>query len=437
MTKRKKILLGGGAVVVIAGLVIANLAMTDDKSTEVQIDLATRRALVETVSANGRIQPQTKVNITSQINAEIKQIAAKEGDQVKAGQLLIILDSVQIASDVEQARYGLNQISASLNGAKTRLDQAEEEFKRQEQMFANNLTSDQNFKDAKYAYLSAKSNYEATEASAKQAQAQFEKQLDYLRKSRITAPMAGVVTLVDCEVGEIAAAQTSFTQGKTLMTLSDLDVFEVEVEVDETEVTKVNLGQQVKIEVDAFPDTSFAGEVVEIGNTAIMANMGSMDQSTNFKVKVIFKQANERIRPGMSATVDITTNSRDMALSVPYSAIIVRSFDIDSLERSKNNPAVAESSGAVASVEAAEHTTKDDTVSGMDERKELKGVFVVRNGKAEFVEISTGIADQKNIEVASGLKAGDSLISGPYAVLRTVKEGDLVKAEKKHDGEKK
>jgi HlyD family secretion protein len=436
MTKQKKILLGGAVVVVVAGLVIANLTMSDDKATDVQIDLATRRTLVEIVSANGRIQPQTKVNITSQINAEIKQIAAKEGDQVKQGQLLIILDSVQIASDVEQARYGLNQISASLNGAKTRLDQAEEEFKRQEQMFANNLTSDQNFKDAKYNFLNTKSNYEATDASAKQAQAQFEKQLDYLRKSRITAPMAGVVTLVDCEVGEIAAAQTSFTQGKTLMTLSDLDVFEVEVEVDETEVTKVTLGQSVKIEVDAFPDTTFAGEVIEIGNTAIMTNMGSMDQSTNFKVKVIFKEVNERIRPGMSATVDITTNSKEMALSVPYSAIIVRSFDIDSLERAKNNPAVAESSGAVASVEAAENSTITDTI-GKDERKELKGVFVVRNGKAEFVEITTGIADQKNIEVASGMKAGDSLISGPYAVLRTVKEGDLVKAETKHDGEKK
>ncbi|MEK7775431.1 MAG: efflux RND transporter periplasmic adaptor subunit [Candidatus Zixiibacteriota bacterium] len=435
MTNRKKIVLGGGLIVVIAALVVVNLTMSDDKATAVQIEKATRRTLVETVSANGRVQPQTKVNITSQINAEIKQISAKEGDQVKAGQLLVILDSIQIASDVEQARYGLNQISASLNGAKTRLDQAEEEFKRQEQMFSSNLTSDQQFKDAKYAFLNAKSNFEATDASAKQARAQFEKQLDYLRKTRIAAPMAGVVTLVDCEVGEIAAAQTSFTQGKTLMTLSDLDVFEVEVEVDETEVTKVTLGQLVKIEVDAFPDTSFAGEVIEIGNTAIMSNMGSMDQSTNFKVKVIFKEVNDRIRPGMSATVDITTNSRELALAVPYSAVIVRSFDIDSLERAKSAP--AESSGAIASVQAADNSSGNDTMTDKEERKELKGVFVVRNGKAEFVEIATGIADQKNIEVTSGLQAGDSLIAGPYAVLRTVKEGDAVKSEKKPDGEKK
>jgi len=345
--------------------------------------------------------------------------------------LLVVLDTVQLRSDLDQAFFAVNEISARLAGAKTNLEQSEEEFNRQKQLFENKLTPEAVFNNTRYEYQNAKSSYEAMLASSKQSQSRYDKQLDYLKKAKISSPMDGIVTMVDCEAGEIAAAQTAFTQGKTLMTIANLDVYEVEVEVDETEVGKIGVGQPVKIEVDACPDTAFTGAVAEIGNTAIFKGLGTQDQSTNFKVKVEFHEASAKIRPGMSATVDITTNKKDKVLSVPYSAVVVRSFDLDSLKKSRSGQST-EIAGE--GVQAAE-STADTTTKADQNRKELKGVFLIKNSKAEFVEVQTGIADQKNIEVVSGIQAGDSVISGPYRVLRTIKNGDLVNPQKEMGSE--
>ena len=433
MKKKKKWFLIIGGVVVVIVVVVLNLTMSTTKAVSVQADVTKTRDLVETVSASGRIQPQTKVDITSEITGEIIGLFVHEGDYVQIGDPLVVLDTVQLRSDVDQARYAVNEINARKSGAETSLEQAEEEHERQKRLFENDLTSETMFNNAKYAFLNAKSTCEATEAQARQFQSRYEKQLDYLSKAKIVAPMPGIITFLDCEIGEIAAAQTGFTQGKTLMTISDLDVFEVEVEVDETEITKVELNQETEIEVDAFPDTTFSGEVVEIGNTAIVTGLGSTDQSTNFRVKVTFKDPNVKIRPGMSATVDITTAHRDDALAIPYSAVVMRSFDLDSLERARAKDTLQSGSSGVSEVQAAENTEEDSLPSSDEiEREELKGVFIIRDGTARFVEIKTGIADQKNIEVTSGLAKGDSVISGPYRVLRNVKDGDAVKIEKKN-----
>ena len=428
MSKKKLLLIAGG-VVVVAVVVILNLTMSTKKGIEVHAETVSQRDVVEKVSASGRIQPQTKVNITSQVNGRIISLPIKEGDTVKPGQVLVVLDTIQLRSDLDEARYAVNEITARLSGAKTSLNQAEEEYNRQKRLFENKLSSEIEYNNANYSYLNAKASYEAMTAQARQSESRYEKQLDNFQKARIVAPMPGIVTLVDCEVGEIAAAQTAFTQGKTLVTISNLNVFEVEVEVDETEIAKITNGQQSKIQLDAFRDTSFVGEVVEIGNTAILKGLGSQDQSTNFKVKVIFKEGDARIRPGMSATVDITTNKRLKALTVPYSAIAVRSFDVDSLEKSREKGET--SSVGVNQVQAAE-SSSDTThkATGDRIRKDLKGVYVIKNGKAHFVEVTTGIADQRNIEVLTGAANGDSVVTGPYRVLRTIKENEQVQIMK-------
>lgn len=440
MTK-KKLLIIIGVVVVVGGLIVANLTMNTSHAQAVQADIAKVRAIVENVSASGRIQPQTKVDITSEVNGEIIGLYAREGDRVEAGKLLVLLDTIQVASDVQQARYAVSEINARLEGARTTLDQAEEEFQRQEQLYTNELTSETAFKNARYAYLNAKSSFEAMLAQSRQAQSRLEKQLDYLEKCRIQAPMSGVITFLDVEEGEIAAAQTAYTQGKILMTISNLDVFEVEVEVDETEIVKIDLGQPVDIEIDAFPDTVFQGEVVEIGNTAILASSGSSGMSTNFRVKVIFKDVNKKVRPGMSATVDIETARRDNALAIPYSAVVVRSLDADSLEEARNGgeaPAPAEansepteqgSAGSGEVLAATHEDTVESATTGRHERKEVRGVYVIRNGITEFVPIETGIADQKFVEVTEGLSESDSVVSGPYRALRTINPGDPVEIQ--------
>ncbi|MDZ4723351.1 MAG: efflux RND transporter periplasmic adaptor subunit [candidate division Zixibacteria bacterium] len=426
---KKKIIFLSLAVVVIAVFVFLNLRSDAGNTTTVNATAASETDIIEIVSASGRIQPQSKVNITSEVNGEIVKLLVREGQEVRQGDLLIVLDTVRLRSDVDQARFAVSEINARLEGSKTSLDQAQEEFDRQQKMRDQNLTSETQYKDAKYQFLSMKSSYDAMLAQSRQMNSAFEKQVENFSKAKIVAPMNGIVTFVDVEEGEIAAAQTAFTQGKTLMTISNLNVFEVEVEVDETEVNKVSVGQSARIEVDAFPDTTFPGSVIEIGNTAVVQGQGTQDLSTNFKVKVIFNDSDVAIRPGMSATVDITTKKRDMALALPFSSVVVRSFDMDSLLAAR---ASTKEDGVVNAVHAAE-TTKGDKAgkSGKDiKRKELKGVFVIKDGVARFTEIETGISDSKNIEVSSGVQVGDSVVSGPYSVLRTLKDGDKVEPEK-------
>lgn len=431
MSKKKLLLLIGG-VVVIGGIVVVTMMSDTSKATEVVAETALGRTLVEQVSASGRIQPQTKVDITSEINGEIVQLFVSEGDYVESGQLLVVLDTIQLKSEADRSRYAVIEVNARLEGSRIQLAQDKEEYERQQRLMETQLTSEKVFKDSRYAYEKANSSYDASKAQAKQFKSALEKQLDNLSKARIVAPMNGVVTFLDCEEGEIAAAQTGFSQGRRLMTISNLDVFEVEVEVDETEITKVEYGQLVDIEVDAFPDTVFSGVVTEIGNTAITA--AGQDQSTNFKVLVLFNERNEKIRPGMSATVDITTNSRDDVVSVPYSAIVMRTFDPDSLERARASERAESSGTVVAEAHAAEDDSTMDITNNEDsKREEFKGVFVIRDGKARFVEVETGIADRKNIEIVSGLVDGDSVIAGPYRILRTVQDGDDVKPKLDRD----
>jgi HlyD family secretion protein len=436
----KKWLIISGIVVVVVVIIIANLNMNSSNATKVNAEAAQSRDINETVSASGRIQPQTKVDITSEINGEIVKLFVKEGQYVNKGDQLVVLDTIQLRSDLDQAKYSVNEITARLDGAKSSLEQTEDEYHRQEKLFENKLTSETEFKNAKYAYLNSKSSFEATKAQSQQSEARYDKALDYLSKAKVVAPMPGIITFLDCEEGEIAAAQTVYSQGRTLMTISNLDVFEVEVEVDETEVTKVDMGQETEIEIDAFPDTTFKGEVVEIGNTAIYTS--SSDQSTNFKVKIIFIDKNEKIRPGMSATVDITSNKIKDALSIPYSAVVMRSMDMDSLMQAKTKTADSEESDSDddGGVQAAESDIEDTTaVKDKDEveREDVKGVYVIREGKVNFEPIATGIADQKFIEVLTGLKKDDTVVSGPYKVLRSIKEGEEIEIIKKKDESEK
>jgi HlyD family secretion protein len=428
--KKKKVWIIIGVVVVAGVLTYITLTSNKTKTTDVNAATVAKQKLTEKVSASGRIQPQTKVNITSEFSGKIISLPVVEGQQVSAGQLLIVMDTVQIKADVSQARFGLDGYRAALDGSKASHDQADEEYQRRQKLFDQKLASETELSNARYAYLNANANYESLKAQVSGAEAAFDKQLDRLDKARITAPMNGVVTSLNVEVGEIAAGQTAFTQGQTLMTVSDMSVFEVEVEVDETEVNKISLGQYSEIEVDAFPDTTFAGSVVEIGNTAILIGGGTQDQSTNFKVKVTFVDVNPSLRPGMSATVDITAAERNDVLAVPFAAVVTRGYDLDSLEAARKGKSSGDKgSGTVLAAENdSTKAPKDSTGSDKaEERKELKGVFVIREGVARFIAIETGIAGQKDIEITKGLTEKDSVVSGPYSVLRTLKDGEAVK----------
>lgn len=439
LSKRtRRLLIWGSPLVIILIIVIIKMSGSDEEQTTVQADLVVRDDISEVVTASGRIQPQTKVDIVAEVSAEIIGLQVKEGDWVTRGQTLLLLDTVQAISDAQQARFSLDELTSRTEAARTQYEMDKQESDRQGRMFAQNLTSDMENTNARLRFENSKANYEAMLAQAKTGQARLDKALDNLTKTEIKAPMDGMVTFLNAEVGEIAQAQTSFTQGRTLMTVSDMSVFDVEVDVDETEIAKVDIGQPAKIRVDAFRDTAFEGSVAEIGNSALISGEGTENYTTSFRVKVRFHEAESGVRPGMSATVDITTATADDALTIPYASVVTREFDPDSLKKDSTTVAMTTESNApdeaeVTTVAATEDVGMDDPPATSQKKKDkvkLSGVFKVENGVAKFVQIETGIADERNIVALSSLQPGDTIVSGSFQTLRKLKDGETVTIDK-------
>lgn len=437
----KKVVFIGLPLLVVIIIAVFSMSGSKGNKTMVQADLVSLGDITEMVTASGRIQPQTKVDIVSEVSSQIIDILVKEGDRVDRSEPLLLLDTVQLKSDVAQARFTMDEIMARADAALTDYEKSKLEFDRQSRLYQQKLTSENAYTDARFAYESATANQKAMDAQVKNARARLEKAQDNLRKTRIIAPMEGVITSLNAEVGEVAQAQTSYTQGKTLMTVADLAVFEVEVEVDETEIGKVRLGQSAKIRVDAYRDTVFEGSVVEIGNSAIIEGAGTDNYSTSFRVKVRFADTGEfSVRPGMSASVDITTDRAEGVLKVPYAAIVTREFDADSLAKDNDDSELMGDSDEGGTVQAAEVSSSNEpevipavaveTEKPQASKKHTKvkksGVFVIRDGKAKFVEVATGVADELNVAAMSGVTEQDTVISGSFRTLRSLKVGDEV-----------
>lgn len=442
--RSKKLVFLGLGLAIILVIIVINVTKSGNNQTVVQADLAFTDDIFEKVTASGRIQPQTKVDIASEVSAQIVELYVAEGDRVTKGRHLLLLDTIQYKSDVAQARFSLDEITARAAAARTQFEKDKLENERQNRLFKQQLTSETAATNAGFAFENSQANYDAMLAQVKNAEARLDKAEDNLTKTRITAPMDGVITYLNAEVGEIAQAQTSFTQGKTLMTIADLSVFEVEVDVDETEIAKVQIDHPAEIRVDAFRDTTFAGSVIEIGNSAIVEGQGTDNYTTSFLVKVRFDETEATVRPGMSATVDITTATVEDALLIPYASVVTREVDPDS---AKTKEDIMDSTATPGEAYAAGNETvaagggpRDDTTGAEDQEKrgrkkpkkiKKSGVFVVQNGVAKFIELGTGIADEQNIVALSGLNPGDTVISGSFQTLRNLSDGDVIKIEER------
>jgi HlyD family secretion protein len=422
MKKKKKILIILGVVVVIAIVIVANVLKSGEKTYSVQAEKVEKSDITSLVTANGKIVPKTDVQISAYVPAKIVKLPVEEGDEVQSGQLLVQLD-------ITQYRAAVNQYKAQMASAKASLEQAQISYRRQKELFEKKLSSQEQFDMAKTELDLAQARYD-------QAVAALEEARYNLNKTTITAPMSGVVTSLNAEVGEIVMIGTMNNPGTVIMTISDMSEIEAEVEVDETDIAEVKLGQEAKIEIDAYPDTSFRGKVAEIGHTARISGLGTQDQVTNFLVKVTLLDEVPSIRPGMSASVDITTNHREDALNVPIQAVVMREEKGDTLAGKEE-----EMEGALASTDSVSEKAKEkkesDKIKGEEEKKkEVEGVFIVENERAKFMKVTTGIADQQNIEIVSGLDDEDMIVTGTYKILRTLKDGDKVKVTEKKVEEK-
>jgi HlyD family secretion protein len=442
MTRGKKILIGVGVVVILGALAFANIKFKRQEGTVVNVETVQKRDLQAIVSASGKIQPQRLVNISADTMGRVTNLAVDEGQRVKKGDFLLQIDPRNLASAFNQtqaslaaARSQMEQLRVSAESNKAALKQAQDAFTRQQQLWKQGLTTKEALDNGENQLKMRQAEATASERQVEtqrlrmqQEEASLENAKYNLSKVRIESPITGIITRRNIEEGETVVVGTMNNAGTVLLTVADMSVIEAEVEVDETDIPSVQLGQKAKITIDAMPGKSFSGKVTEIGNSPIQAAGGAAaatsatTQATNFKVKVTVDGEITDVRPGFTCTAEITTATRKSVVSVPIQATTVREMVIDKEGKIVREPRNDKKRPSRTSVQASE-------LKPGQERKELEGVFVVRENQAEFVPTKTGIAGEKYFEVLSGLKEGEQVIVGPFSSVRELADGAAVKIE--------
>jgi HlyD family secretion protein len=408
----------GIVVLVIAGLVIAGQSKKRNAATEVRMEEVGKRDLVSAVTASGRIEAETSVDISADITGRIIRIAVKEGDLVTKGQFLIQIDPAQYQANVSRAQGIVASSQASTVQARANRDQAERSLARTKELAASgsNLVAPEAVEQAQTAFDVAEANFRASQAQLDQARAGLREAQDQLSKTRLIAPMSGRVVRLAVEEGEVAVPGTFSRETGLLMTIADLSVILANVKVDETDVVRLERGDSVEVTIDAFPDTTFVGRVTKISNsaqmTATQTAAGSQDQAVDFEVEVTLDNPPADVRPDLSCTSRIVTDTRKGALAVPIIALTVRD---NQPVPNENQPKAAATPGA-------------DTGAAARAKKETEGVFVVRDGIATFRPVKVGIAGDEHFEVLEGLREGETIVSGTYQAIRDLKDGTKVKA---------
>jgi HlyD family secretion protein len=437
MSRKKKMLIGAGIVVVLGGVAFANFKFKRTEGVTVNAEAVKKRKLEAIVSASGKIQPKRFVNISADTSGRVTELAVEEGDRVKKGQFLLQIDPRNIRTRVTSgeaslgaAKSSAEQLKLALESSRTQLKLAQDNFKRQQELWKGGLTTRELLERAESELRVREQDLRAQEQNVRTQQLRMDQEAATLEnartdlsKVRIEAPIDGIITRRNVEQGETAVVGTMNNAGTVLLQVADMSIIEAEVEVDETDIPSVKIGQTAKVTVDAKPGSTFTARVTEIGNSPIQTTGASASQATNFKVTLQIEGEIPDVRPGFTCTAEITTATRENALAVPIQATTVREMVIDdkgAIVRDEVKPgAPARRSGGVQAAE----------LKPGQERKEVEGVFVVRDGKAVFEMIKTGIAGEKYFEVLSGLKDGDSVIVGPFSSVRTLGDGTAVKVE--------
>ena len=440
MSRKKKIFIGAGIVLVLAAVAFANFRFRRVEGATVNVEAIQKRNLEAIVSASGKIQPKRFVNISADTMGRVTGLAVNEGDRVKLGQFLLQIDPRNLRSRVESgeaslqaARSQAEQLRLSLETARLALKRAEDDFKRQQDLWKAGLTtretferSDNELKTRQADLRTQEQQLQTQQSRLQQERATLESARYDLSKVRIESPINGIVTRRNIEEGETVVVGTMNNPGTVLLTVADMSVIEAEVEVDETDIPTVRVGQVAKVTVDAIPDKTFTGKVTEIGNSPIQATgqTGGSSQATNFKVVVTLDGEIPEVRPGFTCTAEITTDTRQSVLSVPIQALAVREVTRDAKGEVVRPETPARRAPSAMPAASAQELPPGHT------RKEEEGVFLVRDGRAQFLPVKTGIAGDKYFELLPGaLKEGEQVIIGPFASVRNLRDGDAVKLQ--------
>ena len=465
MKRKWKILLFVLLICLVSGGVFASIKLNERGIVDVQTGKVARQDLTATVTASGEIKPKNYINLGANAMGPLTDIEVKEGDRVKKGQIVAKIESIQAGADVQAQKAAINTslaesaaaeagmtamqdavatAEAGLQRAKAELQRTKLNLDRADQLYKDKLIARSEYDQRKAEYdtaaaavteaqtrisqaksqqMQAREQVTSAQRRITQAQAGLTRISDVLQKHLVVSPIDGVVTNLPVRVGETVVQGIQNSAASTIMTIADMSLITAEVKVDETDIVNVKLDQVADITIDAIPNRTFKGHVIEIGNTAILRSTGlaasqsavSSQEAKDFKVVIALDNPPDEIRPGLSCTSKIVTATRQKALTVPIQALTVR-------QRGDLEP---------VSKKGVQAAAKVDPVAEKAKKEELQGVFIVRNGKAEFQKVDTGITGATDIEVLNGLQEGEQIVTGSYKVIRTLRNDARVKVDNK------
>jgi HlyD family secretion protein len=398
MRRRTKIIIGI-VVLIIAGVLTAGFASRRGKDiTPVTYGKVVRQDLTSKVSANGRIDAKRKVDLSANVMGQVVNLAVREGDVVKKDDFLLQIDQKQLAATARSADAALQAVFSDRDAAKAMAVAADQDYQRALKNYEQKITPRSELDRAQSSRDSARANVMALEQRISQARENLNAARDTLQKTTMRAPMAGVVTALPVEEGEVAVIGTMNNAGTVLMTIADMSVVEAVMEVDETDVPSVKVGQRATVTIDAYPNKTFPGLVTEVASSPIKRNgvAASSTEAVNFEVKIQIENPPVGVRPGFSASADIITGTRPKALAIPIQALVVR-----------------EKPGSTAG-------------KPLDE----EGIYAIENSAVKFHPVKTGLSGDSSIEIVSGGKEGEQIVTGPFRALRELKDGTKVKEQK-------
>jgi HlyD family secretion protein len=410
MSRKKKIWIGVGVVAVLGVMAVNALRSDSGRATDVRVEEIETRDLVARVSATGHIEPETQVDITTDVAGRIVELPIEEGQDVVEGDLLLTIDPAQYQAAANQALAGLSQSRATEAQMRSSYIQAQRDAERYTELQARapDLITDTEVEQAVTLAEVQEALWKAAEHAVQQAQARLEQAQDQLAKTVIRAPMSGRVTRLNVERGETAIVGTMNNPGSLLLSVADLSTMEAVIEVDETDIPDIQVGDSASVEIDAFPNQKFSGRVTKIGNSSIIprSNLTSSgsDQAIDFEVRITLDDPPPGVRPDLSATADVVTATRKDVLAIPIAALTL--MDADEIEQVPS-----------------ENVPPGET---LDTSRDVEGVFVVDEDRARFYPVEVGIAGERYFEVLGGLEAGMVVVSGSFQAIRELEDGSEI-----------
>jgi HlyD family secretion protein len=430
-SRRRRYIIFGSLGLLLLWVIVSIILSKREKPIPVTTDKAVRRTILQTVSATGKIQPETEVKISPEVAGEIIELPVDDGKLVKKGDLLVKIKPDSYKALLEQQEAAISSAKATNLQQKATMLKTEQDIKRADDMYAKKTISVQEYNAAQAAYDVARNTYESSLHEIERAEAGSSQARDQLSKTTVYSPIDGTVTILNSKLGERIVATGQFA-GTEVMRVADLNHMEARVDVNENDVVNVKVGDKANIKIDAYGERKFHGTVYQIANTGTMTGAGTQEEVTNFQVKVRIDDHDVTLKPGLSCTADIETNTAKDVVVVPMQAVTIRTGESnlspEEIEKKKQKTAARDKGDNNAEFV----NERQEKAAQKEEREKLaKVVFLKKSSKAKLVKVTTGISDDTYMEIKSGVEPGDEVISGSYsAISRKLKDGAKVSYDK-------